>query len=82
MGIGYPPHNKQHHHDESPLGGDEFSEDVLSSALAEDAGFDGDESSNRRDDISVLSLLEENARLRGLVIKLSNLVLKNVADRG
>ena len=29
----------------------------------------------------VLSLLEENARLRGLVIKLSNLVLKNVAEQ-
>ena len=29
----------------------------------------------------VVSLLEENARLRSLVIKLSELVLRNVADR-
>ncbi len=29
----------------------------------------------------VLSLLEENARLRGLVVKLSNLILRNVADQ-
>ena len=81
MGIGYPPLNRQDRLDESPVGADEFSEDVLSSALQEDAGFDGDGSSNRDDDVSVLSLLEENARLRGLVIKLSNLVLKNVAEQ-
>ena len=81
MGIGYPPHNRQDHLDASRVGDDEFSEDVLSSALQEDAGFDGDGSSSRDDDISVLSLLEENARLRGLVIKLSNLVLKNVAEQ-
>jgi hypothetical protein len=36
----------------------------------------GDESTD-----DVLSLLEENARLRGLVVKLSNLILRNVADR-
>ena len=29
----------------------------------------------------VLSLLEENARLRGLVVKLSNLILRNVAEQ-
>jgi hypothetical protein len=81
MGIGYPPHNRQGRLDESLVEDDEFSNDVLSSALQEDGGFDGDGSSNRDDDISVLSLLEENARLRGLVIKLSNLVLKNVADQ-
>jgi hypothetical protein len=30
----------------------------------------------------VLSLLEENARLRGLVVKLTEIILRNVADRG
>jgi hypothetical protein len=30
----------------------------------------------------VLSLLEENARLRGLVVKLSSLILRNVAEQG
>lgn len=29
----------------------------------------------------VISLLEENARLRGLVIKLTDLIVKNVTDR-
>src|SRR5215210_5547723 len=29
----------------------------------------------------VLSLLEENARLRGLVVRLSTIILKNVIDR-
>jgi hypothetical protein len=28
----------------------------------------------------MISLLEENARLRGLVLKLTNLILKNAAD--
>jgi hypothetical protein len=30
----------------------------------------------------VLSLLEENARLRGLVVKLTEIILRSVADRG
>jgi hypothetical protein len=29
---------------------------------------------------NMISLLEENARLRGLVLKLTNLILKNAAD--
>ena len=29
----------------------------------------------------MLSLLEENARLRGLVVKLTDIILRNVADR-
>jgi hypothetical protein len=31
---------------------------------------------------AVLSLLEENARLRGLVVKLTEIILRSVADRG
>jgi hypothetical protein len=30
----------------------------------------------------VIALIEENARLRGLVVKLTGLILKNVTDRG
>jgi hypothetical protein len=56
MRIAYPPRDKQDRLDESPLRGDEYTDDVL-------------------------SLLEENARLRGIVVKLSNLILRNVADR-
>jgi hypothetical protein len=31
--------------------------------------------------VDVLSLIEENVRLRGLVIKLSELVLRNILDK-
>jgi hypothetical protein len=66
MGIGYPPNNKPNRLDKSPLQDDEDTSD-----------------SHRGDDIpdDVLSLLEENARLRGLVVKLSSLVLRNVVDQ-
>jgi hypothetical protein len=36
---------------------------------------------NEHAEDDVVSLLEENARLRGLVVKLSDLVLRNVAER-
>ena len=39
--------------------------------------YDEDECSD-----GVLSLLEENARLRGLVVKLTEIILRNVADQG
>jgi hypothetical protein len=39
--------------------------------------YDEDECSD-----GVLSLLEENARLRGLVVKLTEIILRNVAERG
>jgi hypothetical protein len=38
---------------------------------------DDDEYSDR-----ALSLLEENARLRGLVVKLTDIILRNVAEQG
>jgi hypothetical protein len=41
---------------------------------------DYDSDDDRPDD--VVSLLEENARLRGLVVKLTDLILRNVTDRG
>ncbi|MGA2057391.1 MAG: hypothetical protein ABSG88_19025 [Bradyrhizobium sp.] len=46
----------------------------ISSFMRDD--FTNDESSN--DDM--VSLLEENARLRKLVVRLSEIVLRNVAD--
>ena len=41
----------------------------------EDSDWDGDV------DSELVSLLEENARLRALVVRLSGLVLKNVVDQ-
>ena len=43
---------------------------------------DGDDSGWDNDvDNDLVSLLEENARLRALVVRLSDLVLKNVVDQ-
>jgi hypothetical protein len=77
MGIGHPPQKRR-----SRLGtsnvvslrnqGDEIS-DVLSPLLEEAATFP-DGKSGRQGIHSVLSLLEENARLRALAVKLSNLI--------
>ena len=79
MGAAFPP---QDNFDESPARGDQSADQALS-LLEEDAGFGEDESSLWDDEHTdrVLSLLEENARLRGLVVKLSNLLLRNVADQ-
>ena len=49
---------------------------VLSSRGDEDDGWDGDTDNN-----DLVALLEENARLRALVVRLSDLVLKNVIDQ-
>jgi hypothetical protein len=82
MSTAYPPHNKQDLLDESSLRGGEYTDDVPSRLKendrlrADETAFGGDEHTD-----DVLSLLEENARLRGLVVKLSNLILKNVADQ-
>jgi hypothetical protein len=42
----------------------------------------GEEYSDDEHSDGIVSLLEENARLRGLVVKLTDLILKNVAERG
>ena len=44
------------------------------SSVREDAAWDDD-------DIERVSLVEENARLRELVVKLSDIVLRNVVER-
>ncbi len=68
--------NKQSRLAEPSLWGDEHSNDIHSLLEENDApSLWGDEHS---DDMH--SLIEENARLRGLLVKLSDLVLKNVVD--
>ena len=64
---------------ESPRPGDEFF-DVLSPLLEEAAGLQGDESPHQEAN-DFLLLLEENARLRKLAVKLSNL-LGDLPERG
>jgi hypothetical protein len=67
MEPAYPPDSKRKSHDEKEC----FDESALR----------GEEHPNDEHSDSVLSLLEENARLRGLVVKLTDLILRNVADR-
>jgi hypothetical protein len=50
--------------------------DLLADALR------GDECNDDDGPEGIVSLLEENARLRGLVVKLSDIILRHVADRG
>jgi hypothetical protein len=51
---------------------------------AHDAHDHGDETRLEGDEHAgdVLSLIEENVRLRGLVVNLSNLILRSVAEQG
>jgi hypothetical protein len=67
MGLAYPPDGKQEFLDQQESRNE-------SRPRAEQ---DTDEEYSD----GMLSLLEENARLRGLVIKLTDIILRNVADR-
>ena len=49
---------------------------IMSSRGDDDDGWDSDTDNN-----DLVALLEENARLRALVVRLSDLVLKNVIDQ-
>ena len=66
MGPAYPPDSKK-----------EIVEKCLDETPPHVEEYTDDEHSD-----GIVSLLEENARLRGLVVKLTDLILKNVAERG
>ena len=68
MGHVYPEGNKQECLDR---------QEGLDEPLLGGEEYDEDECSD-----GVLSLLEENARLRGLVVKLTEIILRSVAERG
>ena len=67
MGPAHPPDSKQEFLDE---------QECFDESLLRDEECMDDEHS-----VGVTSLLEENARLRGLVVKLTSLILKSVTDR-
>ena len=79
MGTEHPPRDKQGRLAKPSLWVDETTDGAVS--LLEDA-LRGDEPSLWGDEHSddMHSLLEENARLRGLLVQLSDLILKNAAD--
>jgi len=68
MGPAYPPDGKQQFLD---------AQGCLDESLLRDDADGYDEHSD-----GMTSLLEENARLRGLVVKLTGLILKTVSERG
>jgi len=68
MGRVYPPDGRQEFLDK---------QECLDESPLRGEEYEDDERSE-----GVLSLLEENARLRGLVVKLTEIILRNVADRG
>lgn len=68
MGPAYPPDRKQEFRDEL---------EYLNESPLHDEDYGDDDHSD-----GVTSLLEENARLRALVVRLTDLVLKSVAERG
>ena len=80
MGAVFPP---QDNLDDVSGRADQPTDHVLS-LLEGDEWVGEDDSSLWDDDERTdddLSLLEENARLRGLVVTLSNLLIKNVAEQ-
>jgi hypothetical protein len=76
MEIVYPPRNGRDYLDETPHRDDDYMAEIRP-LLEEDTRADKSDAEYTND---VSSLLEENAQLRGLVVKLSNIILKNVAD--
>jgi hypothetical protein len=68
MGRVYPPDSKQDFLDKPEC--------------PDEAPLRGEEYEDDECSDGVLSLLEENARLRGLVVKLTEIILRSVAERG
>lgn len=75
MAPAYPPDSKQDFLDEQECFQENFNESPLSGDLRSEESADDEHSGG------VTSLLEENARLRALVVRLTELVLRSVADR-
>ena len=77
MEIVYPPRNGRDHLDETPHRDDDYMAEIRP-LLEEKTPADKSDAEYTND---VSSLLKENAHLRGLVVKLSTIILRNVADQ-
>jgi hypothetical protein len=78
MEIVHPFRRQRDRADRDPHPGDEHMDDL--GPLLEENVSRGD-ARPHAGKADVLSLLEENARLRGLVVKLSNIIIKSIADQ-
>jgi hypothetical protein len=56
--------------------------EFLDKECLDEAPLRGEEYEDDECSDGVLSVLEENARLRGLVVKLTEIILRSVAERG
>jgi hypothetical protein len=79
MEIAHPLRRDRDSNDNRPHRGHDAMDDFWP-LLEEDARNGADQARARNAD-DILSLLEENARLRGLVVKLSDIIIKNIADQ-
>jgi hypothetical protein len=76
MEIVYPSRNARGRLDQTPHRGDDYMDDFL--PLLEENERLGAHKSDAENTNEVLSLLAENAQLRGLVVTLSNILLKKL----
>ena len=79
MEIVYQPRNQRDRLDQTPHRGDDYMVDIL--PLLEENERLGADKSDAENSNDILSLLEENAQLRGLVVTLSNIMLKSGSDQ-
>jgi hypothetical protein len=79
MEIVYPPRSERDGHDKNSHRDDDYM-DHIRPLLEENVQRGTDRSRAGKTD-HVFALREENARLRGLVVTLSNLVLKSIAEQ-
>lgn len=79
MEIVYPPRRERECPDQSQHPGDDYMDDIRP-LLEEDVRHGAEEPRAEKAD-DVLALLEENARLRGIVVRLSNIIIKSIADQ-
>jgi hypothetical protein len=77
--IAYPPRNERDILDGTPHRGDDHMDDIV--PLLEENEWLGADKSGAENTNDISSLLEENAQLRGLVVTLSNIMRKSVADQ-
>ena len=80
MQIAYPPRNERVILDETPHRDDDYMDDIL--PLLEENERLGADKSDVVNTNDISSLLKENAQLRELVVRLSNIMRKSVADQG
>jgi hypothetical protein len=77
--IAYPPRNERGILEGTPHRGDDHLDDIL--PLLEENERLGADQSDAENTNDIAALLEENAQLRALVVTLSNIMRKSVADQ-